>query len=251
MNKFFVPQADINFNTVYITGDDLKHINKVLRLKIGDKVNVNNCHGKEFLGLIDNIDREKVTINIVEELKVYNESTLKLYLFQGLPKSSKMDLIVQKATELGVSEITPIITNRVVIKGDFKELKRVDRWNKIALEACKQCKRSIIPPVNTPIYFEELLKCLSNVDLIVVPYEMEKSIGIKKVINSIECREAINKVAIVIGPEGGFEKEEIEKLKDINSKIVTLGPRIFRTETAGFVCVALLMYELGDLGGFC
>ncbi|BAH05869.1 16S rRNA (uracil(1498)-N(3))-methyltransferase [Clostridium kluyveri] len=251
MNKFFVPQEDINFNTAHIKGDDLKHIHKVLRLKIGDKVNINNCHGKEFLGVIDSIEREKVTVNIVEELKLYNESPLKVYLFQGLPKSSKMDLVVQKATELGIWEITPIITNRVAIKGDFKEFKRVDRWNKIALEACKQCKRSIIPAVKPPIYFEELLKYLSNMDLIVVPYEMEKSIGIKKVIDSIEYRDSIGDIAIVIGPEGGFEEEEIEELKNISSKIVTLGPRILRTETAGFVCTALLMYELGDLGGFC
>lgn len=250
MNKFFVSQMDLNSNKVYITGDDLKHIHKVLRLKIGDKVNINNCQGKEFLGIINTIDKEKVTVNITEEIKVYNESSLKLYLFQGLPKYNKMDLIVQKATELGVWSITPMVTNRVVVKGDFKEFKRVDRWNKIVIEACKQCKRSIIPSVNTPIYFKEVLECISDMDLVVVPYEMEKFNGIKSVINSIEFRDSIRKVAVVIGPEGGFEQEEIESLKNINSKIVTLGPRIFRTETAGFVCISLLMYELGDLGGF-
>lgn len=251
MNKFFVSEENISFNTAYIKGDDLKHIHKVLRLKEGDKVNINNCHGKEFLGIIDSIEKDKVTVNIVEELKLYNESPVKVYLFQGMPKSTKMDLIVQKATELGIWEVTPIITNRVVVKGDFKEFKRVDRWNKIALEACKQCKRSIIPTVKSPIYFEELLKYLSHMDLIIVPYEMEKSVGIKKAIDSIEYTDSIGEIAIVIGPEGGFEEEEIEELKSINSKIVTLGPRILRTETAGFVCMTLLMYELGDLGGFC
>mgnify|MGYP001021136168 FL=1 len=168
MNKFFVSEENISFNTAYIKGDDLKHIHKVLRLKEGDKVNINNCYGKEFLGIIDSIEKDKVTVNIVEELKLYNESPVKVYLFQGMPKSTKMDLIVQKATELGIWEVTPIITNRVVVKGDFKESKRVDRWNKIALEACKQCKRSIIPTVKSPIYFEELLNYLSHMDLIIV-----------------------------------------------------------------------------------
>ncbi|MFL0195812.1 RsmE family RNA methyltransferase [Clostridium sp. WILCCON 0269] len=251
MNKFFVSEKDISFRKAYITGDDVRHIHKVLRLQVGDKVNINNCNGKEFLAIIEKIDKEKVTVNIVEELELYNESSVKVYLFQGLPKSSKMDLIVQKVTELGVLEVTPIITNRVIVKGDFKEFKKVDRWNKIARESSKQCKRSIIPCVNTPIHFEELLQYLCSMDLIVVPYEMEKCIGMKKMISSIKDRDSIRKIAVVIGPEGGFEEGEIEALKDINSHIVTLGPRIFRTETAGLVCVSLLMYELGDLGGFC
>ncbi|MEY7998970.1 16S rRNA (uracil(1498)-N(3))-methyltransferase [Clostridium sp. Mt-5] len=249
MNKFFVPEQDMHFDTVFIKGDDVKHINKVLRLQCGDKVNINNCNGREFLGIIDKIEKEKVTVKILEELKLCNESPVEMYLFQGLPKSSKMDLIVQKATEIGACEITPVITKRVVVKGDFTQFKKVDRWNKIAREACKQCKRSKIPVVDAPVDFEKLLQGLNSMDLIIVPYENEKNMGIKKTIDSIENKDLIKKVAVVIGPEGGFEEEEIELLKGINSHIVTLGPRIFRTETAGFVSLALLMYELGDLGG--
>lgn len=249
MNKFFVPEQDMHFDTVFIKGHDVKHINKVLRLQCGDKININNCNGREFLGIIDKIEKEKVTVKILEELKLCNESPVEMYLFQGLPKSSKMDLIVQKATEIGACEITPVITKRVVVKGDFIQFKKVDRWNKIVREACKQCKRSKIPVVDAPVDFEKLLQGLNSMDLIIVPYENEKNMGIKKTIDSIENKDLIKKVAVVIGPEGGFEEEEIELLKGINSHIVTLGPRIFRTETAGFVSLTLLMYELGDLGG--
>lgn len=248
MYKFFVPESLIIADEALIEGDDYKHISKVLRLKIGDKIGINNCSGREYMGEITSIDKRYVHVNILNEITVNNESSLKIYLFQGLPKSSKMDLIVQKATELGVTEITPIITQRVVVKNELNEFKKHGRWSRIILEACKQCKRSIIPEVYPPIEFEELLKRLINMDLIVVPYEEEDGFGIKKVIGKIE-KEKINKAAVIIGPEGGFEAIEIEKLKACGAFIVTLGPRILRTETAGFVCASILQYELGDLGG--
>ena len=158
-----------------------------------------------------------------------------------------MDLIAQKATELGVKEITPVITERVVIKSEIGEYKKLDRWQRISLEACKQSKRSLIPIINSPIEFEKLLKLLGNMDLIVVPYENEEGYGIKNVFKNLHTE--VKKVGIVIGPEGGFEEEEILKLKALGAHIVTLGPRILRTETAGFVCASLIMYEIGDLGG--
>ena len=248
MYKFFVPESSQIDNEVLIEGDDYKHISKVLRLKIGDKIGINNCTGKEFMGQIVLIDKKYVHVNIINEISINNESTLKIYLFQGLPKSSKMDLIVQKATELGAFEITPIITQRVVVKNELNEFKKLGRWNRIILESCKQCKRSIIPKVNAPIEFDDLLKRLEDMDLIVVPYEEENGFGIKNVMDKIVISQ-INKVAVIIGPEGGFEAIEIEKLKANGAYIVTLGPRILRTETAGFVCASILQYELGDLGG--
>jgi 16S rRNA (uracil1498-N3)-methyltransferase len=160
-----------------------------------------------------------------------------------------MDLIAQKCTELGISKITPIITDRVVVKGnETSEFKKVDRWNRIALEACKQSKRSIIPTINQPIDFEPLLEELGSYDLVVVPYENQENQGIKYVKSKV-ANKKIENVAIIIGPEGGFEENEIEALKDIGSYIVTLGPRILRTETAGFTALSLIMYEFGDLGG--
>lgn len=248
MHKFFVSPEDFNNDRAYIKGDDVKHIYKVLRLNIGDKVNINNCSGEEYLGQILEIRKDIVTINIIEKLEVFNESPINVYLYQGLPKSSKMDLIVQKATELGVIKVTPVITQRVVAKNELSEFKKLDRWKRIAQESCKQCKRSIIPEVSVPIDFNNMIDEIKSMDLIVVPYENEDNYGIKKLSQDINNNHVKN-VAVIIGPEGGFEESEITDLVGLNSKIITLGPRILRTETAGFVAVSLIMYELGDLGG--
>jgi len=247
MHKFFVSKDNIVENKCTIEGDDVKHIYKVLRLKEGEKISINNCEGKEYIGKLIDINKKEVIIDILEEVELNNESNIKVHLFQGMPKSTKMDLIAQKNTELGIMSITPIITERVIVKND-SEFKKVDRWNRIALEACKQSKRSLIPTINTPIEFKELLIKIKDMDLIVVPYENKEGYGIKKLINDVRNTEVKN-IAIIIGPEGGFEEEEILKLEEIGAHIVTLGPRILRTETAGFVALSLLMYELGDLGG--
>ncbi|MGH4050989.1 MAG: 16S rRNA (uracil(1498)-N(3))-methyltransferase [Clostridium sp.] len=248
MHKFFVPKGNIDGKHAVINSEDVKHIYRVLRLQVGDKISVNNSEGKEYLGEITSIDKKEVNINILEESAINNESPVEVYLFQGLPKSTKMDLIVQKNTEIGIKAITPIITKRVEGKTELKDFKKVDRWNKIALEASKQSKRSLVPQINAPIEFELLIQQLEHMDLVVVPYENQEGYGIKKLTQNIE-KKNINNVAIVIGPEGGFEEDEILKLKEIGAEIVTLGPRILRTETAGFVCLSLIMYELGDLGG--
>lgn len=252
MHKFFVACNNINEHEGIITGDDVKHIYKVLRLTEGEKIILNNCEGIEFLGKIKSISKSEVIVDIVEKLDINNESRIKIHLFQGLPKGQKMDLIVQKGTELGVYKFIPTIMNRVDVKlkGEFKKL---DRLNRIALEAAKQSKRSIIPKVSEVIDFNEALDVIKDMDLVVVPYENAENFGIKSLMKKLHEEKAdidsIVNVAIVIGPEGGFEEEEIQKLKDNNGYIVTLGSRILRTETAGFTATALLQYELSDLGG--
>lgn len=249
MHKFFVSEDKIFGNRAIIEDDDVKHIYKVLRLEEGHIININNCSGKEFLGKIKDITKTKVEVELLEELDVDNESPIGVYLYQGFPKSTKMDLIVQKCTELGVKEVTPVITERVTSSlGEIKkDAKKIERWNRIAFEACKQSKRTLIPEVNEVIYFKDLLEELKEMDLIVVPYENAENYGIKQMIKNLH--KEVKKIGIVIGPEGGFEESEIEALKELNGHIVTLGPRILRTETAGFTCLTLLMYELGDLGG--
>lgn len=248
MHKFFVPQNFIRDNEAIIEGEDVKHIYKVLRLAPGEEVTINNCNGEEFLGVIKDVNKKEVTVELKEKLLINNESAIQIYLFQGLPKSSKMDLIVQKNCELGVREITPIVTERVVVKNEIGEYKKLDRWVRIALEASKQSKRTLIPKINPPIEFKELFEELRKMDLVIVPYENEEGFGIKNVVNTLRDK-SIERVGIVIGPEGGFEEKEICDLKSLGAHIVTLGPRILRTETAGFVCTSLIMYELGDLGG--
>lgn len=249
MHKFFVPIENFHNENVIIQGDDVKHIYKVLRLEEGQEVFINNLHGKEYRCKLIDVNKKEVIASIIEEVSISKESPIEISLFQGLPKSAKMDLIVQKNTELGVSHITPIITKRVVVKTELKEYKKLDRWNRIALEACKQCKRSLIPTIEEPLEFDALLAKLNEFDLVLVPYENAENHGIKYVMNNVDTNH-IKSVAIIIGPEGGFEEEEIELLRERGGHIITLGPRILRTETAGFTAVSLISYELGDLGGF-
>lgn len=247
MHKFFVTPNNIIGKKAIIEGDDVKHIYKVLRLQVGDKIIINNSQGQEYLGSISDINKSSVTVDLLETVEHNAESNIQIDLYQGLPKSSKMDYIVQKATEIGVNSIIPIITERVVVKNEISEFKKTDRWKRIALEACKQCKRTLIPEVKGPMIFGDLIKNLKEYDLIVVPYENKEHYGIKKMCKNI--KNEIKTVAIIIGPEGGFEEEEIKSMEAIGAHIVTLGPRILRTETAGIVTAALLQYKLGDLGG--
>ena len=251
MHKFFTPKELINGDVAKIIGDDVKHIYTVHRISEGEKVTLNNCEGIEYLGKVTSVSKQEVLIEILEKLELNNESDIKIYLFQGLPKSQKMDLIVQKGTELGITEFIPIITHRVDVKlkGEFKKL---DRLNRIALEAAKQSKRSIIPKVSEPIEFEEVLERINSLDLLIVPYENANNFGIKTLINKLRKENIIDNVksvGIFVGPEGGIEEYEIERLKDKGAHIVTLGKRILRTETAGFVATSLIQYELSDLGG--
>ena len=251
MHKFFTPKELINGDVAKIIGDDVKHIYKVLRISEGEKVTLNNCEGVEYLGRVKSVSKQEVLIEILEKLESNNESNVKIYLFQGLPKSQKMDLIVQKGTELGITEFIPTITHRVDVKlkGEFKKL---DRLNRIALEAAKQSKRSIIPKVAEPIDFNEVLEKINSLDLLIVPYENANNFGIKTLINELRKEnniDNIKNIGIFVGPEGGIEEDEIERLKDKGAHIVTLGKRILRTETAGFVATSLIQYELSDLGG--
>ena len=252
MHKFFTESYNITSTEGKILGDDVKHIYKVLRLSEGEEVILNNCEGTEYLGEIKYISKSEVIVNIIKKLDMNNESKVKVHLFQGLPKGQKMDLIVQKGTELGVFEFIPTITARVDVKlnGEFKKL---DRLNRIALEASKQSKRSIVPKVKEVIEFDEALKKLKEMDLSLIPYENAEDFGIKSLLHHFDKKniklDDIKDVGILIGPEGGFEEEEINILKEQGAYIITLGNRILRTETAGFIATALIQYELGDLGG--
>ncbi|MCX7903780.1 MAG: 16S rRNA (uracil(1498)-N(3))-methyltransferase [Caloramator sp.] len=246
MHKFFVSPEQVKYPNIYINGEDVDHIIKVLRLRKGDKIQISDGNGKEHICEIIKWDKKEVECNIIESFDNQTEAPIKITLYQGLPKSQKMDLIVQKCVEIGVVRIVPVITNRVVVKVEGKDLKnKIERWQRIAYEAAKQSNRGIVPVVSNVMDFEEAIEEMKKMDLVVVPYERESKRGIK----DLKDRNDIKSVAIFIGPEGGFEEKEIENCLDIGAIPITLGPRILRTETAGFVTSALILYELGDLGG--
>ena len=203
MHKFFTPKELISENIAKIIGEDVKHIIKVLRIEAGEKVVLNDCQGTEYLAVISSTSKQEVEFEILEKLDVNNESPVKIHLYQGLPKAQKMDLIVQKGTELVISDFIPVINLRVDVKlkGEFKKL---DRLNRIALEAAKQSKRSIVPKVLEPISFDEALESMKELDLIIVPYENAEGFGIKSLINKLREENAtlneISEVGIFIGP---------------------------------------------------
>ncbi len=244
MHKFFVDKKKFLNDIVMIDGDDVKHIYKVLRLKIGENIIINNLNQEEYLGKISEITKECVKVIIIEKLNTNNEPTVKIHIFQGVPKSHKMDFIIQKCCEVGVFEFTPIITKRVEL--NINEVKKKDRWQRIALESSKQSKRCVIPTVNDAINWEALLKRLTRFSMIIAAYENEEGFGIKNLLRG----KFNDEIALVIGPEGGFCEEEIQSLKKIGAHIVTLGKRTLRTETAGAIASAFILYELADMGGF-
>lgn len=245
MNRFFVNSSQIDDKNIKILGEDVKHIKNVLRLKPMDKVEVVS-QGIIYLCQILDIESNTINTLILDSRKGENESPINIVLYQGIAKGSKMDFIIQKATEIGVAKIYPVITNRTIvkIKDVKKEQNKVERWNTIAKEAAKQSKRDILPEVSNIISFDEMLYILKDENNIIVPYEREDSFGLKEALVNAKP----GNINIIIGPEGGFEEEEILKLKNIKGQVVTLGPRILRTETAGLVVASIVLYELGDLG---
>lgn len=248
MDRFFVDKKNINVenNTCIIEGEDVKHISKVLRCRIGEELEVCDNDNNEYICEITDIDKSQVNLNIVEKVDIQRESDLKIKVYQGLPKGPKMEMILQKLTEVGVDEIILVQTKRTVVKvDDKKEDKKIERWERIIYEAAKQSKRGKIPTLRGVLSFKEALADMKENDFNVAPYENERTKSIKQAIKGVD----INNIGIFVGPEGGFEETEIEAIEEIGGQSVSLGPRILRTETASLVASSIVLYELSDLGG--
>lgn len=246
MYQFFVAPGQITDKTVIIEGGDVNHIKNVLRMKPGEEIAVSNGQdGKEYRCGIVSMEEDRV----ICELRFIKEDGLELssrvHLFQGLPKADKMELIIQKAVELGVYEIIPVETKRAVVKLDAKKAKqKTERWQAIAEAAAKQSKRRIVPQVQEPITFGQALKQAEGMEVKLIPYELAEGMARTKEIISNLPKNA--DIAIFIGPEGGFEETEVAKAKDSGVEPITLGKRILRTETAGFTVMAWIMYQLEE-----
>lgn len=244
MQHFFVMPSQISGNRIIITGNDVNHIKNVLRMKIGEEISVSNGEdNNDYRCEIAEISEDEIICNLMFIKEDGLELPSKIYLFQGLPKSDKMELIIQKAVELGVYEIIPVATKRAVVKLDEKKAKqRVLRWQAISEAAAKQSKRGVIPTVHDVMTFKEALKYAGELDIVAIPYELAENMAKTK--EWIE--KAIDKksIGIFIGPEGGFAEEEIELAMANNAEPISLGKRILRTETAGMTVLSILMYHL-------
>lgn len=247
MYKFFVTENQISNEIINITDDDVNHIKNVLRLEKGEKIEVCNINSSiNYLCEIMQINKQNVIIKILDKLESKSEAKVYLHIFQGLPKQEKMETIIQKTTEIGVSEITPVIMKRCVVKLDDKSsAKKLLRWQKIAEVAAKQSKRDKIPKINSPIFVKNVYEFIKNYDIVLVAYEKETDNSLKQELKKINKKGKV-KIAVVIGPEGGIDETEIKYLKQENVKIITLGKRISRTETAPIVVSSNIFYELEE-----
>ncbi len=249
MYKFFVENGQIKDEMVTIIGEDVKHIRNVLRLKIEEQVQIcNKDTSKSYVARILELEPNEVRLEILEECVETSESKILLDIFQGLPKQEKMEQIIKQATEIGVSGVIPVKMERCVMKLDDKaELKKIERWQKIAEVASKQSKRDKIPKIHSVISLKNVYEKLLEYDIVVIAYEEENETTIKQVLQELN-HETMKKVAVLIGPEGGMASHEVDFLRKLpNAKIVTLGKRILRTETAPLVLASVIMYEFDEM----
>ena len=230
--------------SVIIRGNDVNHIKNVLRMRPGEEVAVSNgIDGREYRCGILALEEDCVRLELrfIKEDGV--ELPAKIYLFQGLPKADKMELIIQKAVELGAFQVIPVAMKRCVVKLDEKKAdSKIKRWQGIAEAAAKQSKRGVIPTVAPVMSYAQAVKMASEMDLKLVPYELAE--GMEQTKQLIESVKPGQRIAIFIGPEGGFDPEEIRTATEAGIHPITLGKRILRTETAGFTTIAWLMYQL-------
>ena len=246
MYQFFVEPSQNQGNPVVITGSDVNHIKNVLRMKIGEEIAVSNgTDGKEYRCGIEEFWEDEIvcTLRFVKEDGV--ELPSRIFLFQGLPKADKMELIIQKAVELGVYEVIPVAAKRAVVKLDEKKAKsKIARWQGIAEAAAKQSKRGIIPQVRNVMSMKEAIAYAQSMDVKLIPYELAENMSkTKEIIDGLTPGQS---VAIFIGPEGGFEEKEVADAMENGIVPITLGKRILRTETAGFTVLSWLMYHFEE-----
>ena len=245
MQRFFVEpyQVQEEEHRITLTGPDLNHMKNVLRMRIGEDVWISDGSEKEYHCTIEEFQEDSAVLHILYAQESQYELPSQIYLFQGLPKGDKMELIIQKAVELGAYAVVPVETRRCVVKLDAKKAqKKVTRWQQISESAAKQSKRMLIPEVKNVMSWKEALAFAKGLDVVLIPYELAK--GMKETREILSAIQPGQSVGIFIGPEGGFEEEEVREAMEAGGKPVTLGKRILRTETAGMTMLSILMYTL-------
>lgn len=243
MQHFFVTPSQVKDERIYVEGMDVNHMKNVLRMRCGEELMVSDGNNRKYRCAVEGYEKEQAVLRILEEMAVDTELPSRIFLFQGLPKQDKMELIVQKAVELGVYRVIPVSTRRSVVRLDEKKAeKKVERWQQIARSAAKQAGRGLIPEVASVMSYREALEASKELDVLLIPYELARDRKkTKEIIGGIRPGKS---VGIFIGPEGGFEKEEVELALEYGAEAVTLGRRILRTETAGLTMLSVLMFHL-------
>ena len=245
MSRFFVTPEQIGADRITIEDrNDLHHMKKVLRLQPGDEVEISDGQTWEYQARIELLEADFAQLMILDKQSFAAEPFVEVTLYQGIPKQGKMETIIQKCVELGVYRIVPVFMDRTVVvdKGNFG--RKIERWQKVSAEAVKQCKRGIIPEVSEALRMRDVLAELDAYDLILIPYENEEGTTIKDVLRERAGTKRPKRIAVLIGPEGGFSEEEVAAVTAAGGHSVTLGKTTLRTETAGMAALAMIMYEL-------
>jgi len=246
MHRFMVDPGNIRDGVILITGSDLKHLRQVLRLGKGDLIVVFDGSGVEYTARLTEVGKDQASAVIEETRQAGTEPRVRLTLYQGLPKMEKMEFIVQKAVELGVYRIVPVITRRTVVRPDARSAgNRLVRWNRIAAEAAKQCGRARVPGISAPVYLRDALADLGGQDLAIALYEGEKK-GLKEILKCYNIND-IGNMALFVCPEGGFEEKEASEMHRSGVVTAGLGCRVLRTETAAISGISIIMYEMGEM----
>lgn len=250
MRKFFVESNQIENKKIEIIGENVNHIKNVLRLDIGEKIKIcDKTNSINYISEITEITNRTVNCNILEIAENQAEGNVELHIFQGLPKADKMELIIQKGTELGVSEFIPVAFKRSIVKLSGKdETKKIDRWNKIAEVAAKQSGRDLVPKVRNVENIKNVCNEIKDYDIVLLAYELEENNYIKNELQKLKNTKESYKIAVIIGPEGGIEQEEVNILEANGAKVISLGKRILRTETVALQVSSIIMYELENGG---
>jgi len=252
MPKFFVNKKQVENETINIIGGDVNHIKNVLRKKEKEKIEIciigNEEKGIDTISEIEKIEENCIKCRILEYKVSETEGKIQVTIFQGLPKSDKMELVIQKSVELGVYEIYPTEMKRCIVKLKEQEAnKKIARWQKISEVAAKQSGRNIIPQIKEKVNIKQVCNLVKDYDKLIVAYEEEKENSLKSELKSIKSKDKENiKIAILVGPEGGIDLAEIEELRKAGAVIVTLGKRILRTETVALNVLSNIMYELEE-----
>jgi 16S rRNA (uracil1498-N3)-methyltransferase len=242
MSRFFVGADQISESEIRIVdAADVKHLTRVLRAAPGERVEISDSAEWEYLAEVARVEAGAVVLRILDKQRFAREPLLRVSLFQGIPRAPKMDVIIQKAVELGVNDVVPFFCARGAAEGGGAE-KRTERWRRIAAEAVKQCRRGVVPPVSAPVGFEEALSAMFSRGPVIFPYENEKERSIKDCLRRLDPRPG--RLAVVIGPEGGFSDGEARSLVEAGAFSVSLGKTVLRTETAGPAALAMILYEL-------
>lgn len=259
MQRYFVPPEQFRESTVLVAGDDAHHIQRVMRLGVGDTFICSNGVDREALVAIERIDKTEITARVVNELAMDREPAVSVWIAQSLPKGDKLETVIQKGTELGATRFLPFESERTVVQYDAKkESKRLDRWRKIAKEAAEQAHRNRVPAVDAPCDWRQLLSQAGAADLALLCYEKQEALTFRELLRErIAARTdagaggsaASMTIAVIVGPEGGFTEREAEEAIAAGCRAISLGKRILRTETAALVALSCIMYETGEMGG--